>query len=94
MSPTTMSTTSGAIGPEVRPRPQAVRLVQEAPKGYVVKTITVKVDAKKVATLKTEQPRKPLHLRKLPTGTFTITVTIKLTKGRGLTGGRRYTTCK
>jgi hypothetical protein len=30
---------------------------------------------------------------KLPTGTFTVTVTIALTKGKGLTERRRYTTC-
>ena len=33
------------------------------------------------------------YLRKLPRGTFTVTVSITLTKGKGLTERRRYTSC-
>ncbi len=54
----------------------------------------MKVNAKKVATLKAKQLKKPLYLRKLPTGTYTVTVSITLTKGKGLTEKRRYTACK
>ncbi|HEY6887878.1 MAG TPA: hypothetical protein VI300_08865, partial [Solirubrobacter sp.] len=76
----------------IRGRKLTVKL-KKPPKGYVVKTVTVKVNAKKVATLKGKQLKKPLYLRKLPTGTFTVTVTITLTKGKGLTERRRYTSC-
>ena len=37
---------------------------------------------------------KPLYLRKLPKGSFTVTVSITLKKGKGLTERRRYTACK
>jgi hypothetical protein len=67
---------------------------KKPPKGYVVKAVTVKVNAKKVATIKGAKLKKPLYLRKLPTGTYTVTVTISLTKGKGLTERRRYTACK
>ena len=64
------------------------------PKGYTVKTVTVKVNAKKVATLKGAKLKRPYYLRKLPRGTFTVTVSITLKKGKGLTERRRYTACK
>jgi hypothetical protein len=77
----------------VRNRKLTVRL-KRPPKGYTVKAVTVKVNAKRVATLKAKALKKPLYLRKLPKGTFTVTVSIKLTKGKGLTERRRYTACK
>ena len=52
------------------------------------------MNAKKVATVKGKKLKQPLYLRKLPKGTFTVTVSISLTKGKGLTEKRRYTTCK
>ena len=64
------------------------------PKGYTVKTVTVKVNTKKVATLKGAKLKRPFYLRKLPRGTFTVTVSITLKKGKGLTERRRYTACK
>ena len=64
------------------------------PKGYTVKTVTVKVNTKKLATLKGAKLKRPYYLRKLPRGTFTVTVSITLTKGKGLTERRRYTACK
>jgi hypothetical protein len=68
--------------------------MKKPPKGYTVKSVTVKVNAKRVATLKANALKKPLYLRKLPRGTFTVTVSITLTKGKGLTEKRRYTACK
>ena len=86
-------TTLPAASKCVRDRKLTVRF-KRPPKGYTVKTVTVKVNAKRVATLKGKQLKKPLYLRKLPNGTFTVTVSIKLTKGKGLTERRRYTACK
>jgi hypothetical protein len=77
----------------VRNRKLTVRL-KRPPKGYTVKTVTVKLNTKRVATLKGKKLKKPLYLRKLPRGTFTLTVSITLTKGKGLTERRRYTACK
>ena len=51
----------------VRGRKLTVRF-KNPPKGYTVKTVTVKVNAKKVATLKGAKLKQPLYLRKLPTG--------------------------
>ena len=77
----------------VRNRKLTVRM-KRPPKGYTVKTVTVKVNNKRVATLKAKALKKPLYLRKLPKGTFTVTITITLTKGKGLTERRRYTACR
>ena len=86
-------TTLPAASTCVRNRKLTVRF-KKPPKGYVVKTVTVKVNAKQVATLKGAKLKQPLYLRKLPKRTFTVTVSIKLTKGKGLTERRRYTACK
>jgi len=77
----------------VRGRKLTVRF-KKPPKGYAVKTITVRVNSKKVATIKGAKLKKPLYLRKLPKGSFTVTVSITLKKGKGLTERRRYTACK
>jgi hypothetical protein len=77
----------------VRNRKLTVRF-KKPPKGYAVKSITVRVNKKKVATIKGAKLKKPLYLRKLPKGSFTVTVSIKLKKGKGLTERRRYTACK
>ena len=77
----------------MRGRKLTVRL-KRPPKGYTVKTATVKVNGKRVATMSGKRLKRPLYLRKLPKGTFTVQVTIKLTKGKGLTEKRRYTACK
>ncbi len=47
-----------------------------------------------MATIKGAKLKKPLYLRKLPNGSFTVTVSITLKKGKGLTERRRYTACK
>ena len=86
-------TTLPAASTCVKARKLTIRF-KKPPKGYTVKTVTVKVNAKKVATVKGKQLKKPLYLRKLPKGTFTVTVSITLTKGKGLTEKRRYTACK
>jgi hypothetical protein len=77
----------------VRNRKLTVRF-KKPPKGYSVKTMTVRVNGKKVATIKGAKLKKPLYLRKLPKGSFTVTVSIKLKKGKGLTERRRYRACR
>jgi hypothetical protein len=86
-------TTLPAASQCVKNRKLTLRM-KRPPKGYMVKTVTVKVNAKRVATLKSKALKKPLYLRKLPRGTFIVTVSIQLTKGKGLTERRRYTACK
>ncbi len=85
-------TTLPAASTCVRGRKLTLRF-KKPPKGYVVKTVTVKVNTKKVATLKGAKLKKPFYLRKLPNGRFTVTVSITLVKGKGLTERRRYTSC-
>ena len=60
----------------------------------MAKSVTVKVNAKQVATLKGKALQQPLYLRKLPKRAFTVTVTVTLTTGKGLTERRRYTPCR
>ncbi|HEX6021615.1 MAG TPA: hypothetical protein VFZ00_06430 [Solirubrobacter sp.] len=86
-------TTLPAASRCVRNRKLTVRF-KKPPKGYAVKTITVRVNGRKVATVKGAKLKKPLYLRKLPKGAFTVTVSIKLKKGKGLTERRRYRACK
>ena len=64
------------------------------PPGYAARSVTVKVNAKRVATLKGKALQQPLYLRKLPKRAFTVTVTVTLTTGKGLTERRRYTPCR
>ena len=65
------------------------------PKGYTVKTVTVKVNAQ-AAWRRSRAPssRSRSTCASCRRGTFTVTVSIKLTKGKGLTERRRYTACK
>jgi hypothetical protein len=77
----------------VRAQPQAEAAPERSPKGYVVRTVTVKVNGKRVATMMGNALNKPLYLRKLPRRPFSVQITIKLTKGKGLTEKRRYTPC-
>jgi hypothetical protein len=77
----------------IRGRKLTVRF-KTPPKGYTVKAVTVKVNAKKVATVEGAKLKRPLYLRKLPTKPYTVTVSITLRKGKGLTEKRRYTPCK
>jgi hypothetical protein len=86
-------TTLPATSRCVRGRKLTVRF-RKPPKGYVVKSVTVKVNRKRVAKVKGAKLKKPLYLRKLPKRTFTVTVTITLKKGKGLTEKRRYKPCR
>ena len=67
---------------------------KKPPAGYAVKSVTVKVNAKKVATLKGTKLNRPFYLRKLPKRSFTVAVSVALTNGKVLTERRRYTPCK
>ena len=67
---------------------------KKPPAGYAVKSVTVKVNAKKVATLKGTKLNRPFYLRKLPKRRFTVAVSVALTDGKVLTQRRRYTPCK
>ena len=67
-------TTLPAASKCVRGRKLTVRFKSRR-RATSVKTVTVKVNAKKVATVKGKKLKQPLYLRKLPKGTFTVTVT-------------------
>jgi hypothetical protein len=86
-------TTLPAASKCVRNRKLTVRF-KKPPKGYSVKTITVRVNGTKVATIKGAKLKKPLYLRRLPKRSFTVTVSIKLKNGKGLTERRKYTACR
>jgi hypothetical protein len=86
-------TTLPAASRCVRGRKLTLRF-KRPPKGYAVKAVKVRVNARKVATLKGSRLKRPYYLRKLPRGTFTVTVSITLKQGKGLTERRRYRACK
>jgi hypothetical protein len=86
-------TTLPAASKCVRGRKLTLRL-KRPPKGYVVKRVTVKVNKKTVATLTGKRLKRPLHLRRLPARAFTVTVSIKPSKGKTLTERRRYRPCR
>jgi hypothetical protein len=70
-----------------------VRL-KRPPAGQVVKTVKLKVNGKQVAALKGKRLKQAFYIAKIPKGTFTLTVSIKLANGKTLTERRRYTRCK
>ncbi len=75
-------TTLPAASKCVRGRKLTVRL-KRPPKGYTVKTATVKVNGKRVATMSGKRLKRPLYLRKLPKGTFTVTGDDQAHEGQG-----------
>ena len=86
-------TTLPAASKCVRSRKLTVRF-KKPPKGYSVKTVTVNVNAQEGRDDQGRQAQEAAYLRKLPKGSFTVTVSITLKKGKGLTERRRYTACK
>jgi hypothetical protein len=67
--------------------------LKRPPDGHVVKAVKVKVNRKQVAALKGKRLKQPFYVRKIPKGTFTITVSVTLANGKTLTERRRYTRC-
>ena len=68
-----------------------IRLKQ--PKGLALKSATVSVNGKRVATRSGKRVTAPVDLRGLPKGRFTVKIAVTLTDGRKLTSTRRYRTC-
>lgn len=63
------------------------------PKGTRIASAAVKVNGHKVATRKGKRVTAPVNLRGLPKGTYKVSITVKLSDGRTVSGVRRYTTC-
>ena len=68
-----------------------IRLKQ--PRGLTLKSATVSVDGKRVATRSGKRVTAPVDLRGLPKGRFTVKITVTLTDGRKVTSTRKYRTC-
>ena len=68
-----------------------IRLKQ--PKGFTLKSATVSVDGRRVATRSGRRVTAPVDLRGLPKGRFTVKIAVTLTDGRKVTSSRRYRTC-
>jgi hypothetical protein len=68
-----------------------IRLKQ--PKGLTLKSASVSVDGRRVATRSGKRVTAPVDLRGLPKGRFTVKIAVTLTDGRKLTSTRRYRTC-
>ena len=54
---------------------------------------TIKVNGKRVDTVKGKRLTAAISLKKLPAGRFTVKITAKASDGRTVTGTRRYRTC-
>ena len=63
------------------------------PKGAQIGSATVKVNGKTVATRKGKRVTAPVNLQGLPKGTYKVSITVKLTDGRTVSGTRTYRTC-
>ena len=68
-----------------------IRLKQ--PKGFTLKSATVSLNGKRVATRSGKRVTAPVDLRGLPKGRFTVKIAVTLTDGRKITSSRRYKTC-
>ena len=69
------------------------RIRVRTPKNVKIASVTVLLNAKKIAVHSGKRITTPIDLRKLPTGRFTVKVQIKLADGRRVSGSRRYRTC-
>lgn len=54
---------------------------------------TIKVNGKRVDTVKGKRLTAAISLKKLPAGRFTVQITAKARDGRTVTGTRKYRTC-
>ena len=69
------------------------RIRLRVPKGIAVTSAEVRVNGKRVKTVKRARITAPVDLRNLPKGRFTVNVRIKLGDGRTISGTRKYRTC-
>ncbi len=63
------------------------------PKGLTAKDAAVTITGRKRFVVKGRSLTAPINLRGLPKGTFKVTVTVRTTDGRKVTGTRTYRTC-
>jgi uncharacterized delta-60 repeat protein len=63
------------------------------PHGKKARSAVVKVNGKKVKTLKGKRITAPVNLRGLPRGKVIVSISVKLSDGRTLKGKRQYKTC-
>ena len=68
-----------------------IRLRQ--PKGFKLKSATVSLNGKRVATRSGKRVTAPVDLRGLPKGRFTVKISVTLTDGRKVSSTRKYRTC-
>jgi hypothetical protein len=68
-----------------------IRLVQ--PKGTTIARVIVKVNGKRVKTVKGKRVTARVDLRGLPKGRFSVVITVSTADGRTLKSTRRYRTC-
>ena len=69
------------------------RIRVRTPKNVKIASVTVLLNAKKIAVHTGKRLTAPIDLRKLPKGRFTVKVQIKLADGRFVSDSRRYRTC-
>lgn len=73
---------------------RAFRIRLRVPKGVSVASAEVRVNGRRVKSIRRSRITAPVDLRSLPAGRFSVTIRIKLADGRTISGTRRYRTCK
>jgi hypothetical protein len=72
---------------------RSLRIRLRVPKGVGVSSAEVRVNGKRVRTVKRARFGVPVDLRGLPKGRVTVSVRVRLADGRTITGTRTYRTC-
>ncbi|MCU0314872.1 MAG: hypothetical protein MUC84_12540, partial [Solirubrobacteraceae bacterium] len=72
---------------------RSLRIRLRVPKGVGVTSAEVRVNGKRVRTVKRARFGVPVDLRGLPKGRVTVSVRVRLADGRTITGTRTYRTC-
>ncbi len=72
---------------------RAFRIRLRVPSGVQISSAEVRVNGKRVRTIKRSRITAPVDLRNLPRGRFSVEIRVKLADGRTIKGTRKYRTC-
>ena len=65
----------------------------KAPRGALVQSASVAINGKIMRRLNASSARRPVRLRRLPTGRITLLVKLRTSDGRSYTTTRSYRSC-
>jgi uncharacterized delta-60 repeat protein len=85
--------TAASTPPKACASRRSFKIRLRIPHGKKAKSAVVRVNGKKVKTLKGKRITAPVNLRGLPKGKVTVSISVKLDNGKTLKGTRKYKTC-